>query len=556
MRGARRLLEAVLATYLLLLLQTIAAGAADPAIALSGPLSTEQLQGHVDYLLDPEWSLGIGDVTRPERAAKFQPVTGHAPDFGYTKSMIWLRLAVRNESTEIREWRLLFRENFLQRFDVYQSRGAGGFVTLVSQNERSPFTSRPLGYPELVAPFVLPPGEQSVIFIRYWSGGSSELSFSIETARSFDAITVARTATNFIYYGMMLILVIIALMALVVVQRPIFLAYAGCPAARCCSSCTRRQRVQIPLAARPLFNGFASIAIGSGIILFGSVYSMLFLQTRRYHPLLDKLLGAMVAITLGLLASALVLDHQMLKKALVLVAFAAILLFVVAGLVAAQRRFKQVRFYIIAWSGAVISSAIMTGRHWLGIDISQEVQFNSMRIVMVSDAALMGLAIWDYFSQLRQARQRALQDSLRHAQQNLQLSRRLELLEQQYALAKRLSERRSGGSPTPFTTSTSRCTLRLNVGNLGTDGADRRAGSGSRRPSPIWRRSSPAISTGRPRRPTSTTRRNPPRTAPTRSASAPSCAASSRCSSPTPAPRACASAMSRRAPKPSASRWR
>ncbi|MGE0424607.1 MAG: sensor histidine kinase, partial [Reyranellaceae bacterium] len=171
--------------------------------------------------------------------------------------------------------------------------------------------------------------------------------------------------------------------------------------------------------------------------------------------------------------SALVLDHQMLKKALVLVAFAAILLFVVAGLAAAQRRFKQVRFYIIAWSGAVISSAIMTGRHWFGIDISQEVQFNSMRIVMVSDAALMGLAIWDHFSQLRQARQRALQDSLRHAQQNLQLSRRLELLEQQYALAKRLSERQERRiADTIHDLSQPLHALRLNVGNLGTDGAD------------------------------------------------------------------------------------
>jgi signal transduction histidine kinase len=223
----------------------------------------------------------------------------------------------------------------------------------------------------------------------------------------------------------------------------------------------------------PLFNGYATIALGSGIILFGSVYSMLFLQTSRYHPALDKLLAATIALTIGMLASSIFVDHQILKKALVLIAFLAILLFVVSGLVAARRRFKQVRFYLIAWMGAVLSSAIMTGRHWFGMEISEEVQFDSMRIVIVSDAALMGLAIWDYFNQLRQARQQALQSSLDQTLRSLQLSQRLQDLEQQYAMARTLAKTQEQKiSDMLHDLNQPLHALRLSVRNLVAGGAD------------------------------------------------------------------------------------
>lgn len=441
-------------------------------------VSVDDLRGHIDFLLDPDWVLNIGDAINPRVAATFAPVPGRSPAFGYTKSAIWLRVELVNDSKAIESWRLLFRKNFVQLFAVYQVRADGSITTLIAQDERSPFTSRPLSYPELAAALKIPPGERSTIFVRYWSGGSSELSFSIETEESFDQVTTRRTAKNFIYYGMMLILIIIALLAFVVVRRLIFVAYAGyAGSALLYIMHADGNAFKFLWPEAPLFNGFASIALGSGIILFGSIYSMLFLQTSRLHPILDKLLYGTIGLTVGMLLSSLFLDHQVLKKALVLVAFLAIVLFVVSGLVAARRRFKQVRFYVIAWTGAVISSAIMTGRHWFGIEISQELQFDSMRIVMVSDAALMGLAIWDYFNQLRQARQKALQASLRQTQRNLQLSQRLQDLERHYAMARKLAETQERQiADTIHDLNQPLHALRLNVRNLAA-GADAESGA-------------------------------------------------------------------------------
>ena len=288
----------------------------------------------------------------------------------------------------------------------------------------------------------LPMGVHKTVYIRYWSGGSSALAFSIKSPASFEAMAARATAKNFIYYGMMVILILIALFAFMMVRRPVFLAYAGyAGSALLFVMHADGNAFKFLWPNAPHFNGNATIVLGSGIILCGAIYAMLFLQTRRYHPALDKMLGGIVLVTLGMLLASAFLDsqeNQSVKKLLVLVAFAAILLFVVSGLVAARTRFKQVRFYVIAWTGAVISSAIMTARHWLGIEISEEVQFNSMRIVMVMDAGLMGLAIWDYFNQLRQARHKALKENLANTMRNLELSQRLQDLEEQYALAREM----------------------------------------------------------------------------------------------------------------------
>ena len=402
------------------------------------------MQGHVDYLLDPSRNLGIEDVTRPDVSARFAPVQGRSADFGYTRSVIWLRFSVTNRSPSLERWRLLFRENFLQLFAVYLVGDDGSIETLASQDADSPFSARPLSYPQLAVPMILPAGVHKIVYVRYWSGGSSALAFSIESLESFEVIGARATAKNFVYYGMMLILILIALFAFAIVRRPVFLAYAGYSgSALLFIMHADGSAFKFLWPDAPHFNSNATIVLGSGIILCGAVYAMLFLQTRRYHPLLDKSLGAVVLVTLAmLLASALLNDQQdqQIKKILVLVAFAAILLFVLAGLVAARTRFKQVRFYVIAWTGAVISSAIMTARHWLGIEISEEVQFDSMRIVMVLDAALMGLAIWDHFNQLRQARHQALKENLDTTMRSLELSQRLQDLEEQYALVRRLAD--------------------------------------------------------------------------------------------------------------------
>jgi signal transduction histidine kinase len=432
---AGALISTMFALIFMAIFQPALAQDQSPVVVLNADNVGHDLVGHIDYVLDEEWALTPEDVVTPKMADQFLPIQTDYPDFGYVKSAIWLRFTISNQTGTEADWRLFFRENFMQVFNVFQHGTDGHLSTLILQDQDSVFSSRPTTQPELVVPFTLPPGETATFYVNYWSGGSSELSFSILTVEDMEAISSGLSAKNFIYYGMMVILTITSLIALIVARNPVFFAYAGyASAALMFIMHADGNGFKYLWPNAPAFNAFATVLFGSGMIGFGALFSKLFLQTGRRHPIMDKALIFTMAAVCCLVVSTLFVDDQLIKKSLVLLALAAIILFIVAGVVAARTRFKEVRFYILAWSGALVSSALMTSRHWFGFEISEAVQFDSIRMVMVSDAALMGLAIWDRINQLRQASHKALKENLVQAERNLHMNERLQELESRYQM--------------------------------------------------------------------------------------------------------------------------
>ncbi|MEM9850514.1 MAG: sensor histidine kinase [Pseudomonadota bacterium] len=430
--------------------------ASEPALPTSPSRSTvpfllpqaegqDSLAARVGVLRDATQALTLAQARALYDERLFKRLERRSIDEGYTRDHIWLRMAVTNGTAPggPSDWRLHFRENFLQVLDVWQVPPGAPPRLLLSHRPDSPFSARTIAYPELVVALDIPPGETHEVFVRYASGGSSQLYFSFRTAESFADLVVRKTAKNFIYYGMLLLLVIIGAAAFLATRRGVFGAYA----LYVCFGLLfimhndgNTFRYLWPNA--PLFNGFASVVLGAGIIASGANFARAFLGTALHHPWLDRLMLGLIALPVLMMASTLVIDTQEIKRALVALSLVSVLAFTGAGIVAARTRFREVRFYLIAWSGAVISAAIMSSRHILGLEISEELQFDSMRIVFVTDAALMGLAILDRINQLRRARAQALEMSLFTAERNLTLNQRLQGLENQVRVAHRLARAR------------------------------------------------------------------------------------------------------------------
>ena len=428
--------------YIIFCITLIHGAHADPSgYNLNGPVSVDQLQGHIEYFLDDTRKVTIEDIQSQSYSEQFQLVESRHIDFGYTKSIIWLRLKLKNDTSNLEDWLISFHENFFQKFAVYQIDENGQAITRILQDETSPFSSRPVQYPILLSPLIIKPGETSEIYVRYWSGGSSEMTMSIQTEASLAEIAARQNAKNFIYYGMMILLASISFFAFLVTFNWTLFAYSGVAFASLLfimHGDGNSFRYLWPNF--PEFNTFASLPIGSGIMIFSSLFAKLFLQTKRYHPVLDKLLSFIIVATFIMLSSSIFVDTQILKKVMILMSFFAICSVTIAGLIAARKRFKEVRFYVFAWCGAVLSSGIMISRHWLGFEISEELQFDSMRIVMISDAMFMGLGILDRFNQLRLARQESIEQSLKDTKHSLVLTQRLQELETQYELVEGLAE--------------------------------------------------------------------------------------------------------------------
>jgi signal transduction histidine kinase len=326
---------------------------------------------------------------------------------------------------------------------VHVARANGAIETVMQLGEDSPFSARPIADPELVAPFDLAPGERADLLIAYWSGVSSKVDFSIQTKESFDAIAAHKTAKNFFFYGMMILLITIAFLSLLITRQPVFLAYCGYALfAMLFVMHGDGVAFQFLWPTLPLFNSNASILTGSGLNVCGAAYARVFLRTRERLPRLDKLLMGMIVLTVALVVVLSPLNTQLLKQSLVAISLLSFLVFAISGVVAYFSGYRDVRFYALAWVGAMVSVTLMFLRHFSEIEIPQGMVHDSMRTVMVLDALMMGLAIADRYNQLRKSRQSAMQQSLDAAQKSLSLNRRLAELQARHELAMDLARSR------------------------------------------------------------------------------------------------------------------
>lgn len=409
------------------------------ALVLTGPADIEMVGPHFEYLLDPDWRLVPEDLIGPSALA-MQPMPGTIPDFGYTAARIWLRLDLVNGTADVDHWQFFIQTNFTQRIAVYRVAPDGTIATLLDLTTDSPFGDRPVDYPQMVAPFELQPGDAATILVSYYSQGTSRISMTVETTDSFVAHSRVQQAKNYAYYGMMLVLVAMASVALLVLRQSIFAAYVGYVVSLLVYVAhTDGVAFQYLWPDQPQFNSMASVVAGSSSMVFGALFAMLILQTRRYHPILHRIIGAVIVSVLIVDISLWATAPQLLKQILVVMISVCALTFMTSSIIAARTRFRAVRFYLLAWLASLIPAALFTARYAFGFETTVITLYDTIRLALIFDALMMGLAVFDSYNQQRQA---ALEATLAHAQRNLALGERLAVLEEQYESVKSTARQR------------------------------------------------------------------------------------------------------------------
>jgi two-component system, sensor histidine kinase LadS len=408
-------------------------------LVLTGPADMAALASHMEYIIDPAWQLTIDDF-KGLNPVETQALPGNVPDFGYTAARIWLRLPVVNASAGQADWRFFVHANFTQAIAVSQINAQGTVRSLLDLTTDSPFNDRPVDHPQMIAPFQLAPGESATLVISYFSQGSSRLAMSVETPESLAVITSLAEAKSYAFYGMMLVMIALALAALLVLRQAVFAAYAGYLGAMLMYVAhADGAAFQYVWSGFPQFNSMASVVAGSLVLVFGGLFAITFLQTRQFHPLMHRVLigavGIVIATTLILWST----DPQLLKRLLVVMISMCALTYLVAGINAARSRFREVRFYVLAWFAGFIPAALFTARHAFGFELSFIQLYDAVRLALVFDAMMMGLAIFDRFNFLRRS---ALEEALAQTRRNLALSQRLAALESDFSEASATARKR------------------------------------------------------------------------------------------------------------------
>jgi two-component system, sensor histidine kinase LadS len=400
-------------------------------LVLKGPSDMATLSKHIEYIIDPTWQLRAPDFKEPSKLT-MKPLPSTVPDFGYTAAKIWLTLPVINGTDAQDEWNFSIHANFMQQAALYKLRADGTIETLLDLDEDSPFDARPVDYPQLVVPFQLEPNEAATLVLAYYSQGSSRQSMSIETPASFAKLASVAQAKSYGFYGMMLVMFALVSAALGVLRQAVFAAFAGYLISMFLFvSHSDGVAFQHIWSEFPRFNTMASVVAGSGVMIFGGLFAMTILQTARFHPIMHRVLIAVIASILLIDVVLWSTNPQLLKRFLVIMLSVSTLTYLMSGLVAARTRFREVRFYVFAWIAVFIPASLFTARNVFGFEASFLTLYDTIRIALVFEALLMGLAIFDRYNQMRQT---AVEENLRQVQTSLSLSQRLAALEGNYAL--------------------------------------------------------------------------------------------------------------------------
>ena len=132
------------------------------------PSATQVDLSKLAYLLeDPQGTLTIDDVRKPENASRF--VAGNTNP-GFTPSAYWMRFVVTNPTDKTVGLWFDTGNRTLQEIDLYVVEGQGG-VSRQSTGSTKRFSERPLPTSTFVFPVSLPAGQPTEFFLRVRSTG-------------------------------------------------------------------------------------------------------------------------------------------------------------------------------------------------------------------------------------------------------------------------------------------------------------------------------------------------------------------------------------------------
>lgn len=419
--------------------QVTSAFGQDTLVRIDGREPVRNLEGRIFYYLDETRTRGVEEIAEN---ADFEIVATHEPDFQYTRSAIWLKLSVINQQASSVDMRMTLQTNFMTELAVYRF-SADGVEQLLDQQADSVFSTRLIPHPNIIIPITFNPHEQSDIYIRYVSRGSTTLPIRFETLPSFEAWSQSYTAKLFMFYALMFAFAIMSAVAFLVMPRVIFLSYSFYAIAVILYMGQRDGvAFQYFWPNAPALNGYASLPLGCLVGLSAAIFARVFLDTHKNYPGADWVLKIFMAGCVLIPFSAFVIGESEAKK----LATFWVTMGAVSFIVIAARAMKTIQprivLYLVGWLGLVFASVLVTARDVMGISPGRSETLDIVRMATLFDATLMGLAMTAAILHIRKERDKSLRDRVDALQSNLALHERLNAVENRYEQAAAEAESR------------------------------------------------------------------------------------------------------------------
>ncbi|NQD39067.1 GGDEF domain-containing protein [Permianibacter sp. IMCC34836] len=388
----------ILATGSAILLAPRAAADQAAAFALSETMAQEQLIGHLELLEDKTGQLDIADVAVP--SAAFQLASLKSTNIGFTPSVWWARLTLRNASDQRLVAMLRQTYPLIDYVDLYE-RAEDGNWQRHSTGDRRKFAERDIAHRDFIFPLAVPAGQDRTYYLRYQSQGPIDISLSLTSPAKLVAGISREQLAYGIYYGAVIMLLVWSMLVFVAVRDKAFLAYFAYVACFGLYMATHNGLAfQFLWPNSPTWGNTGLIVLLCASLLSALQFARMILHARDYAPRLDKLAKALQGVALLALLAAPILPYATLIVPVTLLILLSVVFMLIMGCVSAMAGSIPARYFLLAW-GAFLAGSIIYLWKIFGVLPHTFMTQNSWQIGSLLEMILLSLTLSSRMNELQ-----------------------------------------------------------------------------------------------------------------------------------------------------------
>src|SRR5471032_1644632 len=387
----------------------------------------------MQVLEDPTDALTIAQVSSPAYAAQFKTHDQATLNAGYSRSVFWLKVDLHYTATDPRAPRTWFLELAyppLNRLDLYQNDGTGGYRLTTRTGSALPFSSREVRQSNYLFKLNFVPDQQQTVYLRLQSEGSIQAPLTLWAGTAYLEEQPLRLYVLGAIYGVLLWMLVYNLFIYLSVRDTSYLYYILYIASfGLYQLSVNGVAVEYFWPNNPWWsNASVPFLIGSAS-LFGSLFARSFLHTAQHSRWLDRILLALATCGALVMVLALLTSYAVALR----LATGLALVFTVTIFVAAIKAWycgqRMARYFIIAWSAFLLGGVVNT-LMVLGYLPNMFLTMYASQLGSAIEVALLSLALADRINGMREQQAQILFDA----------SQKLEVLNQQLARSNRLKD--------------------------------------------------------------------------------------------------------------------
>ena len=385
----------------------VAAGlyAAAPVVINDG-FESVGLGRHLELFEDTAKRYSIDDISSPFFSEKFTPSVSENPNFGYTRSAIWARFFVRNDTARDIEWLLELPQPFVDHVDffVLSEDGRMAFKT----GDMHPFGTRPVKHRNFIFPVRQKPG-LAACYLRVETTSTLGLMLYLWTSRAFGAHEDIENSVLWTFYGVMLAMLIYNLFIFISVRDRSYLYYVFFVAMLLLYTMTFNGISFKSLWPESVWWANVSLSVFVHLLGFGFyLFARSFINTRETMPVLDRLLLALAGVCIVNVVIVLASPPGSADGLGVYTSIAGMAVITAVVVVSLKRRVRSAGIYLLAWLVYLIGVSVAILRA-LTILPSNFITHYSIHIGAALQVLLFASGLADRINGMRADRVRALE---------------------------------------------------------------------------------------------------------------------------------------------------